>query len=195
MEPETRGVKGPGTWVTENSMDMGSSFRCLTESFQADRNPRERGSRPLNSSRWRGASRPANGPGVDVRPVAGASAGQQVVRADQSLLPPHASVRTLEGLAGQLLGLLWIAAWIPDWGVPLFWKFLGLPVGILALLAGWQMFRLYRLLSMSLRSIQLSIVSEVAERTRLVLIYTGVMMLLFIFIIGGEIFWSPSMFG
>jgi len=97
--------------------------------------------------------------------------------------------------AGQFLGLLWIAAWIPDWGVPLFWKFLGLPVGILALLAGWQMFRLYRLLSMSLRSIQLSIVSEVADRTRLVLIYTGVMMLLFIFIIGGEIFWSPSMFG
>ena len=97
--------------------------------------------------------------------------------------------------AGQLLGLLWIAAWIPDWGVPLFWNFLGLPVGIFALLAGWQIFRLYRLLSMSLRSIQLSIVSELAERTRLVLIYTGVMMLLFIFIIGGEIFWSSSMFG
>ena len=37
---------------------------CLTKSFQADRDPRERGPRPLNSHRWAGASRRPNGTGV-----------------------------------------------------------------------------------------------------------------------------------
>lgn len=97
--------------------------------------------------------------------------------------------------AGQLLGMLWVAAMIPTWGVALFWKFLGLPAGILALLASWQMFRLYRLHSMSSRSIQLSILLEVSERARLVLIFTGVMMLLIIFLMMGEAFWSSAMFG
>jgi len=44
-------------------------MECLTESFQADQNPRERGSRPLNSSRWRGASRRPNGTGVTPVPL------------------------------------------------------------------------------------------------------------------------------
>ncbi len=32
-------------------MHMGNTFTRLTESFQTDRDPRERGSRPLNSNR------------------------------------------------------------------------------------------------------------------------------------------------
>ena len=36
---------------------------CPKKSFQADRYPRERGPRPLNSSRWRGAARHANDTG------------------------------------------------------------------------------------------------------------------------------------
>ena len=46
---------------------------CLTESFQADRYPRERGYRPLNSRRWRGASRRPNGRELNERPVSGAA--------------------------------------------------------------------------------------------------------------------------
>jgi hypothetical protein len=38
-----------------------------------DRNPRERGFRPVNSDRWRGASRRPNGTGVIVCPVSGAA--------------------------------------------------------------------------------------------------------------------------
>ena len=45
------GMKEPGTYGTESSKDMGNTFTRLTESFQADRDPRERGSRPLNSNR------------------------------------------------------------------------------------------------------------------------------------------------
>jgi len=48
-------------------------MKRLTWSFQADRDPRERGSRPLNSSRWRGASRRPNGTGVNECPVSGAA--------------------------------------------------------------------------------------------------------------------------
>ena len=33
------------------NLGIGNTFTCLTRSFQADRNPRERGLRPLNSSR------------------------------------------------------------------------------------------------------------------------------------------------
>jgi hypothetical protein len=57
---------------------------------------------PLNSNRWRGASRLANGPRVDERPVAGASAGQQVVRADHRFLASHASVLRSVSSAAQL---------------------------------------------------------------------------------------------
>jgi len=42
-------------------------------SFQADHDPRERGPRPLNSNRWRGASRRPNGTGVIACPVSGAA--------------------------------------------------------------------------------------------------------------------------
>ena len=97
--------------------------------------------------------------------------------------------------AGQLVGMIMIAAMISTRNVAFFWKLLGLPAGILAVLASWQMFRLYRLLSMSLRSVQLSIVSEVAERARLALIFTGVMTLLFIFLTAGELFWSSAIYG
>lgn len=95
----------------------------------------------------------------------------------------------------QLVGLVMITAMISTRNVAFFWKLLGLPAGILAVLAGWQMFRLYRLLSMSLRSVQLSIASEVAERARLALIFTGVMTLLFIFLTAGELFWSSAIYG
>ena len=97
--------------------------------------------------------------------------------------------------AGQILGMIWVATLNPTWSVALLWKLLSLPVGILALLASWQMFRLNRLLSTSSRSIQLPIVSEVSERARLALIFTGVMMLLFIFLIAGEVFWLSAIFG
>jgi len=97
--------------------------------------------------------------------------------------------------AGQLVGLVWVAAMVSAWEVALFWKFWGLPVGILSLLASWQMFRLHRLLSMCMRSTQLSIMSEVSERARLALVFTGVMMLLLIFLTAGEIFWSSAIYG
>ena len=97
--------------------------------------------------------------------------------------------------AGQLVGMIMIAAMISVRNVAFFWKLLGLPAGILAVLASWQLFRLYRLLSMSSRSAQLSIVSEVAERARLALIFTGVMTLLFIFLTAGELFWSSAIYG
>jgi len=42
---------GPGKLEAESSVDMGNTFTCLTRSFQADRDPRECGSRPLNSNR------------------------------------------------------------------------------------------------------------------------------------------------
>jgi len=32
-------------------MDLGNTYASLTEPFHADRDPRERGSRPLNSNR------------------------------------------------------------------------------------------------------------------------------------------------
>jgi hypothetical protein len=51
---------------------------------------------------WRGASRLANGTGVDKRPVAGAGAGQQVVRADHRFLASHASVLRSVSSAAQL---------------------------------------------------------------------------------------------
>ena len=98
--------------------------------------------------------------------------------------------------AVQLVGVIIIASMISTRDVVFFWKLLSsLPVGLLAVLASWQMFRLYRLLSMSSRSIQHAIVSEVAARARLALLYTGVMMLLFIFVMAGEFFWSSAIYG
>ena len=97
--------------------------------------------------------------------------------------------------AGQLVGMIWVAVLISTWEVALFWKLLGLPIGILSLLASWQMFLLHRLLSMSIRTTQPSIVSEISDRARLALIFTGVMMLLLIFLTAGEIFWSAAIFG
>lgn len=97
--------------------------------------------------------------------------------------------------AAQLIGVIMIVGMTSTPDVATFWKLLGLPAGILAVLAGWQMFRLYRLLSMSPRSVQLPIVSEVAQRARLALLFTGVMTLLFIFVTAGEIFWSSAIYG
>jgi len=45
----------------------------LNRLIAADRDPRERGPRPLNSDRWGGASRRPNGTGVNVCPVSGAA--------------------------------------------------------------------------------------------------------------------------
>ena len=97
--------------------------------------------------------------------------------------------------AGQFIGVITIALMVNTRDVAYFWKLLGLPAGILAVLASWQLFRLYRLLSMSSRSFQFSIVSEVSTRARLALIYTGTMTLLFIFLTAGEIFWSAAVYG
>ena len=47
--------------------------RVPNRAIPADRNPRERGLRPLNSNRWRGASRRPNGEGVHECPVSGAA--------------------------------------------------------------------------------------------------------------------------
>lgn len=54
------------------------------------------------TNRWSGASHRANGSGVDERPVAGGSAGQQVVRAGHRFLAPHASVLRFVSSAAQL---------------------------------------------------------------------------------------------
>ena len=67
----------------------------LTRLFQGTKTRAVRGFRPLNSNRWRGASRRANGPGVIARPVSGASAGQPVVQADHRRLQSDASVRLI----------------------------------------------------------------------------------------------------
>ena len=48
---------------------------------------------PLNSNRWRGASRRPNGTGVNCTPGARRGAGQPVVQADGRMLATHASVR------------------------------------------------------------------------------------------------------
>ncbi len=76
--------------------DLGSNsamrYLAMLPNHSFQRTPTPAGCGPLNSNRWRGASRLANGTGVDKRPVAGASAGQQVVRADQRFLTSHASV-------------------------------------------------------------------------------------------------------
>jgi len=46
---------------------------CLTESFHGTPIRALRGSGPVNSSRWRGASRRPNGTGVNECPVSGAA--------------------------------------------------------------------------------------------------------------------------
>jgi hypothetical protein len=97
--------------------------------------------------------------------------------------------------AGQFVGVIMVVVMIKTRDVAYFWKLLALPAGILAVLAGWQLAKMFRLLSMSSRSIQLSIVSEVSARARLALIFTGIMTLLFIFLTGGEVFWSAAIYG
>ena len=57
----------------------------------ADRENRAlRGSRPLNSYRWRGASRRPNGEGVHACPVSGAAPANRSFLADGRLLESHA---------------------------------------------------------------------------------------------------------
>jgi len=73
---------------------------CLTKSFQADRDPRERGPSPLNSHRWRGASRRPNGQGVKCTPGVRRGAGQPVVQPDHRRLQSDASVRLISCSAG-----------------------------------------------------------------------------------------------
>ena len=57
----------------------------------ADRDSRERGSRPLNTDRWRGASRRPNGQGVICTPGVRRGAGQPCVQADGRRLLSHAA--------------------------------------------------------------------------------------------------------
>jgi len=66
----------------------------------ADRNPRERGFRPLNNHRWRGASRRPNGTGVNCMPDARRGAGQPVIQPDHRRLQSDASVRLISCSAG-----------------------------------------------------------------------------------------------
>jgi len=54
-----------------------------------------RGLRPLNSNRWRGASRRPNGQGVNCTPGVRRGAGQPVVQADHRRLQSDASVRLI----------------------------------------------------------------------------------------------------
>jgi hypothetical protein len=60
-------------------------------SFQRTRVRGGRGPGPLNSNRWRGASRLANGQGVNCTPGVRRGAGQPVVQADGRMLASHAA--------------------------------------------------------------------------------------------------------
>ncbi len=62
-------------------------------SFQRTRVRGGRGPGPLNSNRWRGASRRPNGTGVNCTPGGRRGAGQPVVQADGRMLASHASAR------------------------------------------------------------------------------------------------------
>jgi hypothetical protein len=67
-----------------------------------DPNPRERGLGPVNSKRWRGASRLANGTGVEKRPVVrrerrptGRSSGPELPRFARKRAPRESSAAQL----------------------------------------------------------------------------------------------------
>ena len=65
--------------------------RVLTELFQGTKTRALRGFCPLNSHRWRGASRRPNGTGVNCTPGVRRGAGQPVVQADGRMLASHAA--------------------------------------------------------------------------------------------------------
>jgi len=67
-------------------MDVGNTEAAPNKSFQRTRVRSGRAPGPLNSKRWRGASRLANGQAVYCTPGVRRGAGQPVVQADHRRL-------------------------------------------------------------------------------------------------------------